>query len=75
MTEYNYNNDKWCAIHNCEEEPVAGGIKCGECWHLFPIEQDLIDEYVKMLEETGQIKVQINSVDQVLFCPLCLHDF
>lgn len=59
----------WCYIHNRREPMVPGGIACGECWHVYANEQELIDAH------NAWDGPQVTSVEQIFSCPLCVHDF
>lgn len=61
-----------CAIHHVEEVAYTDTYReCGECWHVFQTEEDLINAaivvgYPAELTMTG---------DTIYACPECDHDF
>lgn len=59
--------ENYCALHHSIE--VTGGVVCGECWHDFGTEENLIR--VANMESSRNI----TTLEDVWFCPLCLHDF
>lgn len=60
----------WCAYHNAAEPYVDDAPICGECWHQFQSDQDLVDQHNA---EPG-IRQAATAAD-VFACPLCTHDF
>lgn len=78
-------SEDWCAGHQ-RHEPVPEGVtpyrRCGECWHIFVTEQELIDADNEMMNsivgiEDGDGIVPLPKVkaDQIWVCPVCCHDF
>jgi len=80
--------NNWCAYHNRKEEPTVAEpyMGCGECWHIWNTEQELMDDYNKMMDEIEQevnegytepIAIFIRKTNgwQLMTCPLCSHDF
>lgn len=63
----------WC--YGCERcEPVRDGdyTVCGECLHVYRTAEELWERYVDGAPE-GTYSAR--SVDDVFFCPVCMHDF
>ena len=63
-----------CAIHGYEPLPEKYYLVCGECWHVYVTEQDLMNEHDKLVEELGLTVFEVKA-EQVHICPLCAHDF
>lgn len=61
----------YCWIHHVVEP--QGKIRCGECFHWFADEQALIDDYNADQDIEGY--VPRTSIDEIVFCPHCAHDF
>lgn len=78
------NNFCWshCQIEVFTETSLR---MCGECWHVFQSEQELIDAYndnapKEPLLAPGDTEPTpppepVTSVDQIFFCPHCIHDW
>jgi hypothetical protein len=68
----NANNDL-CVEHYRHEPADEKTYRvCGECWHAFQTEEELIDEFNKVLPSEVR---SVNSGTQVFACPHCAHDF
>ena len=65
----------YCAIHDRQE--AGTGFKfCFECGHTYATEKELIDEYNASGERKGEPDLwRATNVENIYFCPLCLHDF
>jgi len=63
----------WCAIHDTveanETQLAEADTVCFECGHVYPTEDDLLAEWVNQFGPTERVAAEI------MFCPLCLHDF
>lgn len=57
----------FCAVHY-KPEP-AGYLRCGECWHSFATEDELLDEDAKWRGH------RLTKGEDVFSCPVCIHDF
>jgi hypothetical protein len=70
------SDDEWCWHHNRSEPTPEGGAYriCGECFHCFNTEADLLAADRTMRTEVGLSGVAVSG-DDVLYCPLCSHDF
>jgi hypothetical protein len=67
-------HDLGCFWHG--EEPVPDGayLVCGECWHCFVTDEELLAADRAMRIEVGLLGGP-SSADEIRFCPLCSHDF
>jgi len=68
--------DPGCYFHG--EEPIPEGAYrvCGECWHCYPTEKDLLDTYNTELARVNQEPDSpVTNPDDIYFCPLCTHDW
>ena len=61
-----------CAIHNIDEPDLY--LRCFECKHAYT-EAELIKAVQDTLKELGLDYTKIKTVDDIFYCPLCLHDF
>jgi hypothetical protein len=61
-----------CAWHNVDEDAVGYRL-CGECLHTYPTAAELIFEY--WANAPDDLPYAEITADQILFCPLCSHDF
>lgn len=58
-----------CTHHGYE--PMAGAFRvCGECWHAFMTEVELVEADAKW-----GFPPSLKSVGKIYSCPLCSHDF
>jgi hypothetical protein len=61
-----------CAIHEVVEPfDTDEAVKCPECFHVYANDEAILDQY----KETYPNQILPSSADDVLFCPLCLHDW
>lgn len=69
----------FCYSHSTFEPYTKGSIPCGECFHVFYTERDLIDDFNKLVvAETltrGHDAPFITTTENIFMCPHCLHDF
>lgn len=72
---------EWC-YSCCEIEPLPENPfqVCGECMHYWATEQELVDDYNRVVDEINEEEKEIvcervTSGDQVFCCPRCIHDF
>jgi hypothetical protein len=72
-----------CAIHDTDEVVTKGSTICMECWHAYPDDEAIKTEFRELAARTkGQrppamvavLKGDID-IDDIGFCPLCLHDW
>jgi len=65
-----HEHPDYCWIHHVVEKP--GYFRCGECFHWFPDEGTLLDDY-----NAGSPSEEGKKTDpnEVFFCPHCAHDF
>lgn len=70
------SDDEWCWYHNRSESIPEGGAYqiCGECFHCFDTERDLIEATRKTQLDAG-LSHGVVVVLPILFCPLCAYDF
>lgn len=76
--------DDWCWSHG-RSEPVDDDTYrvCGECFHAFQTEADLIREHNAELAEmrkrhSGEANAEISDATsgaEIWTCPHCIHDF
>jgi hypothetical protein len=71
-----------CAIHHVVEPFVKGrSIQCFECKHVYFGEHSLMEEWKHHINERAQetvispAVVKVLTIDDIPFCPLCLHDW
>jgi hypothetical protein len=57
----------FCWIHHVIEKP--GTIRCGECFHWFADDAELIADH------NAQPFLKAASVEEIYSCPHCSHDF
>lgn len=60
----------WCYSH-CRSEPGPYFKACGECFHAFPTEADLIADDLAADGGGGTAR----RAEDIWSCPHCLHDF
>lgn len=63
-----------CFSHNVDEPHEPCFRYCGECYHVFPTEQALIDDDNAVWASYGQT-VPNRDPDDIHCCPHCTHDF
>lgn len=73
MSLENRMPDDWCYYHNAHE-PDADGPVCGECFHQFASDDDLLAEDIRVRREMGQTDNFPTSAAEVFCCPFCVHD-
>jgi hypothetical protein len=73
----------YCAIHDEDEVVQKGSTICMECWHAYLDDDAIKAEFRTLAERTkGQrlpsmvaaLKGDID-IDDIGFCPICLHDW
>lgn len=74
-----------CWSHNVDELDQPGDYRvCGECWHIFRTEEDLLQANKDLLEAMRiatpkhlryQVPVPEASGERIYSCPFCTHDF
>lgn len=70
-----------CLTHNADEAyfPKTDYLVCGECFHVFRTEHELVSTTNAMLAEfarfEGIVFDDYTSGDDVIACPHCAHDF
>jgi len=72
-----------CAIHDSNEITLYEGKVCFECKHSYPDDESVKAAFRELMENTpsGQILpdsiviLKGDTVDDIGFCPLCLHDW
>ena len=65
--------DDWCYSHNRPEPVVPGCVRCGECLHVFPTPEDLVDDD-NALREDLQWPPNDGNPNLIVVCPHCGHD-
>lgn len=68
------SNDQ-CYIHGHEPIPDGYFKICGECWHVFPTAQALIDDDLAVRREYLGPAMGPDPVEDIHICPHCTHDF
>jgi hypothetical protein len=59
-----------CQIHHVIESSDENTyLECGECWHVFQTEDDLLNADAEWRGE------RLSNGDDVWSCPECIHDF
>jgi len=66
--------EAFCHIHNRMEPD--GFWACGECWHAWPAEADLVADIVARYADIG-IDLILSAFNPQHYpaCPLCTHDW
>jgi hypothetical protein len=78
----------FCYCHYVAE-PIPGDVHriCGECFHVYPTAQSLVDAYNREINHIELIPLvdfppdepmtpkTLEQVDEIWFCQECLHDF
>ena len=66
--------DDWCFTHQRREPTTPTTYRvCGECWHVFETEQELVDAANRWDLPPGE---QPFTAGEIIFaCPECGHDF
>jgi hypothetical protein len=72
----------WCAGCGQTENPDGAYRICGECFHVFPSEDELIRQDYEMklagralFEDDRGAPEPATNGDEVWICPVCCHDF
>lgn len=67
----------YCAMHDTLEFPPDGGAfrECGECWHLYATEADLVAATNDLIAQCGFPVPAHENADKIYSCPFCIHDF
>jgi hypothetical protein len=73
----------YCAIHDNNEIVLSKGRVCFECKHSYLDDDEIKAAFLELMENTpsGQILpdsiviLKGDTVDDIGFCPLCLHDW
>lgn len=64
-----------CWVHHQYEQiahgPAGPFIVCFECGHVYNTAEQLVKEYNELAPEDTPER----TVDEIFFCPNCLHDF
>lgn len=76
--------EDWCWSHG-RSEPMGADIyrMCGECFHVFPTEAELIADHNRELaemrkrhsDEASAEMPDATSGEEIWSCPHCIHDF
>jgi hypothetical protein len=61
-----------CFFHGHEPIPDGCYTVCGECWHAYVTEEELLEADAVAAEQVGAPPAA--KASEVTFCPLCLHD-
>jgi hypothetical protein len=81
---YVTNISTYCYIHNRNEIARPDGRVCFECEHSYPNDEAIREAFQKMLKQVGEegqilpnsiVVLKGDTVDDIGFCPLCLHDW
>ena len=65
-----------CVIHNVEEVAYTDTYReCGECWHVFQTEEDLINAALAVGYPIHFTSDRPLTGDTIYACPECAHDF
>jgi hypothetical protein len=81
---YVHNLYSLCAIHGVEEMVTPDGRVCFECKHSYPSDEAVREAFREMLKQVGEegqilpnsiVVLKGDTVDDIGFCPLCLHDW
>jgi hypothetical protein len=64
-----------CALHGVIEPHQDGSIWCPECWHTYWDSASLIATELVEWGSTWMDAGRTPTVDDILCCPLCLHDW
>ena len=59
----------FCHIHDRQEPVTPASVICTECGHVYE------DEHNLMLTFEAAFGTEYMRVQDVPYCPLCLHDF
>jgi hypothetical protein len=70
----------YCAIHGYEPATKGCYKICGECWHCFVTEEELIEKDFRIRAEISNHlgtapEGPEESGEQILICPECTHGF
>jgi hypothetical protein len=77
----------FCQVHWRYEDTTDAYRICGECFHVFPTAQALLDDNNKEMEESHTRSIRANDipkdskfepirdVEQIHSCPHCCHDW
>lgn len=64
-----------CFFHGIVEPMTHRSIQCFECRHVFKDGDELVriemEQWSSMWEEAGRVP----TVNDILCCPLCIHDW
>jgi len=60
-------------IHDVDEAFFDGDVVCFECLHVWKSDEEILAEHNMILTELG--KQTMTDINEVTFCPLCLHDW
>jgi len=64
-----------CQIHHVIEISDENTYReCGECWHVFQTEEQLVNARNRVWEEMGSSHRVVKG-NEVYACPECAHDF
>jgi hypothetical protein len=66
---HEWDHPYFCAAHGVIEYVHDPYRVCGECWHRFTSEADLLDQ------DAANRAVRLASGDDVYLCPVCTHDW
>lgn len=67
-----------CQIHGVDEPDLDGDFwACGECWHVWRSEADLLADLNARYAEFNSGLSSINTFNAARYptCPLCAHDW
>ncbi len=73
----------YCYIHYRDEIVTREGMVCFECKHSYPNGEAIKKAYRSLMQELPQeqllppiiVILKGDTVDDIGFCPLCLHDW
>jgi hypothetical protein len=66
--------DLGCFWHGEEPIPEGAYLVCAECGHCYVTADDLLVAHREMRKEIG-LPPHVATPSEILYCPLCAHDF
>lgn len=64
-----------CYIHGYEPLPDKYYRMCGECFHCFVTEQELVQKDLDVRREAFGPDAEVMQAEDIHTCPECTHDF
>jgi len=65
---------RYCIIHD-RMEARYGYLLCFECGHMYKTRLGLLWAHVRCQVSHRVLPIKLSRPKNIVFCPLCLHDF